>query len=83
MSEYNYFLYVRKYSIFTNDYELYVYKTNSKDILHTIGEIKFRTIEQIKRIDIKKYDEETEKWWEDKGYSIYIWHDKYEIGHEF
>lgn len=83
MEDFNYLLYVRKYSILTNDYELYVYKTKSKDILHTMGEIKFRTLEEVKRIDIKKYDKETEQWWKDKGYQINIWYDKYEIGRDF
>ena len=83
MEDFNYLLYVRKYSILTNNYELYVYKTKSKDILHTMGELEFRTLEEIRRIDIKKYDKETEQWWKDKGYQINIWYDKYEIGHDF
>ena len=83
MEDYNYFLYVRKWCIFTNKDELYVYKTKTKDILHTIGEVKFRTIEAISRIDINKYSKEREQWWKDKGYTIYVWNDKYKIGHEF
>lgn len=34
---YTHLLYVRKYCITTNNYELYVYGVNTTDIYHTIG----------------------------------------------
>ena len=49
--KYTHLLYVRKFSIFTNDYELYVYGVNTNDIYHTIGEMYAQTLEHINRID--------------------------------
>ncbi len=72
-----YLIYVRKYSIVTNDYQLYVYKATTPDIFHTMGEIPYRTIEEIKRIDYIEYTEEKEQWWKEQGYDILSWHDKY------
>ena len=72
-----YLLYVRKYSIVTNDYQLYVYKATTPDIFHTMGEILYRTIEEIKRIDYVEYTEEKEEWWKEQGYDVLTWHDKY------
>ena len=53
-SNYTHLLYVRKYSIFSNDYELYVYGVKTKDIYHTIGEMHARSLEHIKRIDWRR-----------------------------
>lgn len=39
---YTHLLYVRKYSIFTNKYELYIVGVNTKDIFHTMGEYLYR-----------------------------------------
>lgn len=60
-----------------NDYMLYVYKVKTKDIFHTIGEIMYRTIEEIKRIDFAEYTENRVNFWKDDGYEITEWRDKY------
>ena len=80
-SYYTHLLYVRKYSIFTNDYELYVYGVNTKDIYHTIGEIYSRTFESISRIDWVVLTPENRQakfdFWEERNKKIYDWFDKY------
>lgn len=75
-----YLFYVRQYDFVSNDYKVKVYKCETKDALHTIGEIYFRTEVEIKRIDINEWSEEREKYWLDNGYEIYEWKDKYELG---
>lgn len=75
-----YFFYVRQYDICSRDYKLKVYKCNTKDALHTIGEMYFTAFEHIERIDINEYTEQREKYWLDNGYEILEWKDKYEIG---
>lgn len=81
---YTHLLYVRKYSILTNDYELYVYGVNTKDIYHTIGEIHARSLERIKRIDWAVLNDENRQakfdYWEEQGKTIYEWFDKYKVG---
>ena len=77
MQQYNYLIYVRKYNILINDYMLYVYKVKTKDIFHTMGEIMYRTIEEIKRIDFAEYTENRVAFWKDGGYEITEWKDKY------
>ena len=72
-----YLVYVRKYSIITNDYKLYVYKTTTPDIFHTMGEIPYRTDAQVKRIDYAEYTEKKEQWWKEQGYDILTWQDEY------
>ena len=80
---FNYFIYVKKYSIFHNDYKLFVYKTFSNDILHTLGEIQYRTFEDIKRIQIARYTKQLEQFWIKEGFDIFVWQDKYNIGYKF
>lgn len=77
MIEKTYFLYVQKYNAFKNDYQLYVYKATTPDIFHTMGEMPYRTLENIRRIDYVEYTEEKEKWWKERGQDILIWKDKY------
>lgn len=48
---YTHLMYVRKYSIITNGYELYIVGVNTNDIYHTMGEYLFRSETQVKRID--------------------------------
>lgn len=73
----DYLLYVRKYCIFTNDYELYVYHCKTSDILHTIGEMHYRTLEHIKRIDFVEDRPALREYWKSKDKTIYEWYDKY------
>ena len=65
-----YFLYVRKYSILTNDYELYVYKVTTDNVYRIIGKIVVTTMEQIKRIDYCRWSKEKEQFWLDRNQEI-------------
>ena len=65
-----YFLYVRKYSILTNDYELYVYKVTTDNVYRIIGKIVVTTMEQIERIDYCLWSEEKEQFWLDRNKEI-------------
>jgi len=67
--------YVRKYSILHNDYVLVVYRTKTTDVYHTMGEIKARSMEEIKRIDWNDYTPEHENYWKEHGYEILNWVD--------
>lgn len=74
---YNYLLYVRKYSIFTNDYELFVYGVNTNDIFHTIGEFYYRSETKISRLDYVKCTQLKLDFWAKQGFKIYSFFDKY------
>lgn len=74
----DYLLYVRKYCIFTNDYQLYVYHCRTNDILHTIGEMHYRTLEHVKRVDLVDDIPLRREYWISKGIPILEWRDKYE-----
>ena len=82
--DFTHLLYVRKYSIFTNDYELYVYGVNTGDIFHTMGEIIYRSETQVKRIDFVKLTPENRQakfdFWKEQNQEIYAWKDKYKEG---
>ena len=65
------FLYVRKYCIFSNKYELYINLVETTDIYHSIGKYFASCIEEIKRIDFCEYSVNREKYWLENGYEIY------------
>lgn len=73
----DYLLYVRRYSILSNDYILYVYHCRTNDILHTIGEMHYRTLEHIKRIDFVEDSQNCRDFWKSKNQTIHEWTDKY------
>lgn len=77
-----YILYVRKYNIMINDYEVVAYIVETEDILHTMGEIIYTTFEAIKRIDFIPYKESSIKYCEEKNIKIFEWKNKYKIGDE-
>lgn len=79
---YTHLMYVRKYSIITNDYELYVVGVNTNDIFHTMGEYLFRSETQIKRIDQVECTQFRLDYWKENGYEIYEFKDKYNIPKE-
>ena len=59
-----YKLWIRKYSIFKNDYEVIEKVITTNDIYHEIGYIYCTTLEKIERIDyqeIKEVDGEDEQ----------------------
>ncbi len=66
-----YLLYVRKYSIITNDYVLYVYKVTTDNIYRIIGKIVCTSMEHIKRIDFNEWMQEREDFWKENGYDIH------------
>ncbi len=76
---YTHLLYVRKYSIFTNKYELYIVGVNTKDIFHTMGEYLYRSETQVERIDQAKCTQEKLDFWAKEGYEIYEFKDKYNV----
>lgn len=77
---YTHLLYVRKYSIFSNDYELYIIGVNTKDIFHTMGEYIYRSIEHIKRItQVECTQARLDYLIKEKRYKIYEFRDKYPI----
>lgn len=65
-----YLLYVRQYSILTNDYELKVYKVTTDNVYRIIGKLYCQALEEIKRIDYVPWHEEREKFWIDRGHEI-------------
>lgn len=73
----DYLLYVRKYCILTNDYELYLYHCRTNDILHTMGEMHYRTLEHIKRIDFVEDTPARRDYCKSKEKVIFEWTDKY------
>lgn len=79
--EYTHLLYVRKYSIISNDYELYVYGVNTKDIFHTMGEIIYRSETQVKHINFTELTNENRhsvlNFWKKENKTILTWRDKY------
>ena len=74
---YTHLLYVRKYSIFTNKYELYVVGVNTKDIFHTMGEYLYRSETQIERIDQVEWTQEKLDYWLKNGFKVHNFKDKY------
>lgn len=69
----DYLFCVRKYCIFTNNYQLYIYRCKTRDFYHIIGEMHYKTFEHIERIDVMEYTEEREKYWTEHGYKIRTW----------
>lgn len=79
---YTHLMYVRKYSIITNDYEPYVVGVNTNDIFHTMGEYLFRSETHIKSITQVECTQFRLDYWKEKGYEIYDFKDKYTIQKE-
>lgn len=83
MDEFNYLLYVRKYSILTRNTEFYVFGVKTNDIFHTMGEMYYRTFEHIERIDFVELNDENRQtkfdFWESEGVTIRRWYDTYKI----
>lgn len=76
---YTHLLYVRKYSIISGDYELFIVGVNTKDIFHTMGEYFYRSETQIKRIDQVKCTQGKLNFWIKEGYKIYEFKDRYTL----
>ncbi len=65
-----YLLKVRKYSIITNNYELYVYKVTTDNIYRIIGKMMATSLEHIKRVDYSEWMQEREDYWKENGFEI-------------
>ena len=78
---YTHLVYVRKYSILSNTYELYVYGVNTTDIFHTMGEMMYRSETEVKRIDFVELTKDNMKskldFWKNENKEIHTWIDKY------
>lgn len=73
----DYLLYVRKYSIISNDYEFYIYHCCTNDIFHIIGEMYYRTLERIERINFVEDTQSRRKYWLAENKEILEWDNKY------
>lgn len=73
-----YLLYVREYSFIQNDYVLNIYKVETDDIFHTVGEFIYRSFNQVKRIVFVGWTEERENYWLKEGYKIDTFRNKYD-----
>ena len=65
-----YFLYVRRYSILTNDYELYVYRVETDNVYRVIGKLFVSSMEHVKRIDFCRWSQPKEDYWNEQGIKI-------------
>lgn len=74
---YSHLLYVRQYSIIDNDDELVIFGVNTKDIFHTMGELMYRSLTQVKRIDYVECTQDRLDYWLTNGFKIYNFKDKY------
>lgn len=79
--KYTHLLYVRKFSIFTNSSELFVYGVSTSDIYHTIGEFYCRSLTQVQRIDYVELTDDNIQahldFWEQDGKKICPFFDRY------
>lgn len=74
---YTHLLYVRRYSIISNDDELVILGVNTKDIFHTMGELTYNSITQVKRITYVECTQEKIDYWLKNGFEIHNFKDKY------
>lgn len=75
--KYTHLLYVRKYSIITNNTELVIVGVNTNDIFHTIGEYIYRSETRVADIRFAPYTDERAKYWSAEGYTIHSFRDIY------
>jgi hypothetical protein len=74
---YTHLMYVTKYSIFTNKYELYIIGVNTDDIYHTMGEYLFRSEARVEKITFAESTQFRLDYWKENEYKIYEFRDKY------
>lgn len=78
---YTHLLYIWKYDISCNDYVFEVCGVNTKDIFHTMGEIYYRSIESIKRINFVKLNDKNRQakidYWKNQNVPIKTYSNKY------
>lgn len=71
-----YLLKVRKYSIFTNDYQIYVYKVTTDNIYRIIGKMIVTSLERIERVNYSEWMQEREDYWKNNGYEIHNYNER-------
>lgn len=69
--------YVNKYSLQINDYKVYAYICRCIGPLHTMGEILYRSMEHIKRIDFVEYTQDRYEYILSKRVPIVYFSNKY------
>lgn len=74
---YSHLLYVLQNSIIDNDDELVIFGVNTKDIFHTMGELMYRNLTQIKHITYVECTQENLNYWLKNGFKIRNFKDKY------
>lgn len=74
---YTHLLYVCRYSIIDNDDKLVIFGVNTKDVFHTMGELMYRSITQVKRIAYVECTQEKIDYWLKNGFEIHNFKDKY------
>ncbi len=72
-----YLFYVRQYSIFTNDYELYIYRCFTFDPFHTMGEILYCSLEHIEEMFFEEMTQNRLDYWKQNNYDISEFLNKY------
>ena len=72
-------IYVRKYSMISRKDELYVYRVNTSDVFHTIGEMMYRSLEQISEIYFNECNSTRLEYWKSHGFNVLDWTDKYNL----
>lgn len=65
-----YLLYIRRYSILTNTYRLYVYRVGTDNVYRIIGKIVVTSLEQIKRVSYTRWSEAKENYWKEQGVEV-------------
>ena len=57
--------------------QVYYYKCKTADPFHVMGEMLYRSMEHIKRIDFNEVTPVRENFWQEKNVPIYTWSNKY------
>lgn len=78
---YTHLLYVWEYDIRCNDYVFRVYGVYTQDIYHTMGEMHYRSIEHIKRMNFVELTDENRQakldYWKNQNIHIIPYCNKY------
>lgn len=67
----DYLLYVRKYSILSNDYRFYVYSVSCRNIYAAVGYFYLNCFERIERLDYTLSTPERLEFWSSQNVTIF------------
>lgn len=73
----HYLIYVNKFDMSAHDHRRTVVYEYTGDPFHAMGEIEYRSIEQIYRIIFTEDTPQKREYWENEGIKIIPWVDKY------